>query len=448
MEPSFVRSRSRIDLAALAASEIVSRASQATLYPGAEDPPPPRPTLVSDAKQPLGPLQDPGKSKQVEETADEYYHRIEFALPAFILIIWMTATVALTYLTKWALSPERRVDEDFKFQKHGVGFSFPTFYTLVTTVASGLGCTLILALQSKTRSLGVQQFRQSWFGIVATAALSILGIWASDVAMISIGVTLNQIIKATMPMPTMVFGYVIERKTYSWQMIAAVVLLVCGAALAVPLSSPDATPYGLVMAAISTVAAAGCISVKAQLMSNSRVNGLTPLVLLWYSSVISIPVLLLLTIPEYYAVRTYCRERTVEALTIILASSALAFVVNLFGNTLTKVTSALTVTIASSTKQIGIILVSGIFLEHTFQAALNWIGVLIFISALITYAILSYNRELAARRLAGTPVTLQKVVGSVAGKGSMEKGIVADGVTNAEVAARASEKTPLKATPA
>jgi len=59
--------------------------------------------------------------------------------------------------------------------------------------------------------------------------------------------------------------------------------------------------------------------------------------------------------------------RTVEALTIILASSALAFVVNLFGNTLTKVTSALTVTIASSTKQIGIILVSGIFLEHTFQ---------------------------------------------------------------------------------
>ena len=62
-------------------------------------------------------------------------------------------------------------------------------------------------------------------------------------------------------------------------------------------------------------------------------------------------------------------------------------------------TSALTVTIAGSTKQIALIVITGAFIEHTFNSALNIVGVCIFITALVAYAVMSYNKKLAAKTL-------------------------------------------------
>ena len=108
-----------------------------------------------------------------------------------------------------------------------------------------------------------------------------------------ISLTLNQIFKATTPLPTMVLGYFIERRRYVWPMVLTVLILLAGAVLAVPFDSPDATPYGLVLVCISTLSTAACISCKARLMSHSGENGLTPVVLLFYSSSASVPVLLI-----------------------------------------------------------------------------------------------------------------------------------------------------------
>jgi drug/metabolite transporter (DMT)-like permease len=256
--------------------ELIGRAVEATLFPGAEDRPIRK--IVIDAKDTVG-----AAEQSLENIAEDAYHKMEVALPALVLVTWITATVGLSFVTKWALSST---------EKGGAGFAFPVFYTLVTTCGCLIGCTVILALQKQTRTLGVAQFKQSWQGILAVAFFTVLGLWANDSSLMYISLTLNQIFKATTPGPTMVLGYFIERRRYVWPMVVTVVILLVGAVLAVPFDSPDATPYGLVLVSISTLSTAACFSCKARLMANSGENGLTPVVLLFYSSCASVPVLL------------------------------------------------------------------------------------------------------------------------------------------------------------
>merc|ERR1711934_88872 len=124
-----------------------------------------------------------------------------------------------------------------------------------------------------------------------------------------------------------------------------------------------------------------------------------PLVLLFYSSLASVPVLLVwfLVIDERSEVPEYLVEHPGLALIVLYLASLYAFLVNLLGNTLTKVTSALTMTIAGAGRQIGIIAVTGIFVEHSFSSALNWVGLVIFVSAIAAYAYMSFNAKTKAK---------------------------------------------------
>jgi hypothetical protein len=197
----------------------------------------------------------------------------------------------------------------------------------------------------------------------------------------------------------MLFGMCIERKTFAWPMMLAVLMIVVGAGLAVPMDDATGSTYGLVMAGLSTLFAACKISLAARLMSDSANNGLTPLILLFYSSLASVPVLLIwfLAIDERSEVPEYIAENPGLAFVVLFLASIYAFLVNLLGNTLTKITSALTMTIAGAGRQIGIIFVTGVFIEHTFSSALNWIGLVIFVSAIVAYAYMSFNAKLKAK---------------------------------------------------
>ena len=84
---------------------------------------------------------------------------------------------------------------------------------------------------------------------------------------------------------------------------------------------------------------------------------------------------------------------------LVLTGSVLAFICSLAGNTLTKVTSALTLTVVGAAKQIGVIVVTGVFIDQTFKAPLNIAGVCLFIGAVVLYAFLSYNKKFAAKTL-------------------------------------------------
>jgi len=358
------------------------RAVEATFIAGAED--------THHLLEGVGHNAQDGMDKSaeaVEKAAKEAKHQVELVMPAIILVVWTASAVALTYHTKWTLS------------SHGAAFTFPVFYTFTTTLIIFLGCTTIMLIQKKTNTVGFTQFREQWKGILGVAILSILAIWSSDSSMMYIGVTLNQLLKACTPFPTMLFGMVLERKTFAWPMMITVLMIVVGAGLAVPMEDATGSTYGLIMAGLSTLFTAAKISLAARLMSDSANNGLTPLILLFYSSLSSVPVLLIwfLAIDERTEVPEYIAENPGLAFVVLFLASIYAFAVNLLGNTLTKITSALTMTIAGAGRQIGIIVVTGVFVEHTFSSVLNWIGLVIFVSAIVAYAYMSFNSKLKAK---------------------------------------------------
>ena len=74
-----------------------------------------------------------------------------------------------------------------------------------------------------------------------------------------------------------------------------------------------------------------------------------------------------LAIDERSEVPEYIAENPGLAFVALSLASLYAFLVQLLGNTLTKITSALTMTIAGAGRQIGVIFVTGVFVEHTFS---------------------------------------------------------------------------------
>jgi len=74
-----------------------------------------------------------------------------------------------------------------------------------------------------------------------------------------------------------------------------------------------------------------------------------------------------LAIEERTEVPEYIAERPGTAFVALSLASVYAFGVQLLGNTLTKITSALTMTIAGAGRQIGLIFVTGVFIQHTFS---------------------------------------------------------------------------------
>ena len=75
-------------------------------------------------------------------------------------------------------------------------------------------------------------------------------------------------------------------------MVFAVFVIAFGAALCVPFGSSSVTSYGMLLVIISTTMSGLRPVISALLMSNARDSGLSPIPLLWYDSLISVFVLL------------------------------------------------------------------------------------------------------------------------------------------------------------
>merc|ERR1711957_1164800 len=101
-----------------------------------------------------------------------------------------------------------------KIEDGGAGFSFPIFYTMWNTLASFCGANL--------------------------------------------------------------FSYFIEKKTYSYPILGAALVLTFGACMSIPYDSPKVTPIGSFLALWSTAMSGLRPVLTALLLKNSKESGLTP----------------------------------------------------------------------------------------------------------------------------------------------------------------------------
>merc|ERR1712216_962380 len=158
-----------------------------------------------------------------------------------------------------------------------------------------------------------------------------------------LGLSINQVMKCCVPLPAIIFSYLLEKKSYPWEMVFAVFVIAFGAALCVPFGSSSVTSYGMLLVIISTTMSGLRPVISALLMSGARDSGLSPIPLLWYDSLISIVVLLVVFLlsDERTAVPAYFAAHPSLGTAIILTGSSTAFLYNVVTFYLIKLTSAL-----------------------------------------------------------------------------------------------------------
>jgi drug/metabolite transporter (DMT)-like permease len=127
---------------------------------------------------------------------------------------WLALNLGLNYYNKWVLS-----ETDFRF---------PFFLTLVNK-SVGL-CVAITALffkegLPKPQDLAAQFSRPI---VHAYGVMTALNIGMNNWSLLLITLTLNQIIKATIPLPTALLSKLVEGKTFSWHLYGSMAVLVGG----------------------------------------------------------------------------------------------------------------------------------------------------------------------------------------------------------------------------
>jgi len=275
---------------------------------------------------------------------------------------------------------------------------FPVFYTMWHMVASVLGATVILLFIAKpeTGFPNYRQFVQYGWQLLAISICTTLNIALNNVSLSLISLFLNQVIKATGPLPTMLFCYLLEKKTYGLPMILSCAAIVGATILAVPISGggPPTSGVGVVIVIISTLAATLKPVIMGMVMKGTPERPkLPPTVVLFYDVFLSFWIMLVywLCSAERQASINYLSHDGAYAVGLILAGATMAFGFNLTNYFFVLLTSALTVTIAGNGVKVINIVISAL-ISHI-SAVSNWVGVALVCVALCAYAYFSHTAK-------------------------------------------------------
>ena len=258
----------------------------------------------------------------------------------------------------------------------------------------------ILIFGFKAGSVTKAHWTDYKYRIMLLSLLFVTNISCNNASLVHLSLSVNQIVKSCVPLPTMILSVAFERdangqpKSYSKGVIVSLLITVLGSVLAV-YGNPEASPFGLALVIISTLAVALWSVMSAMLLGPD--SGLNAISLTWYASIISFVLLFILWLcsSEREAATAYLSSRPGDAALIILVGSSTAFVYNLVHFALIKVTSALTSAVAGNIKILLIIVLSMIFFEKS-VTILNYSGFAVFLVGVFAYSTFIYRSKMQA----------------------------------------------------
>ncbi|KAL1527583.1 hypothetical protein AB1Y20_008970 [Prymnesium parvum] len=314
----------------------------------------------------------------IEWTADEWR---TLTIQLVSLTGFVSLNIGLNFFNSWAL----------KNDGPGPHFDFPVFYTMTHMVATVIGACVIMSFRRPATGWpSPSQFVGYSWGLLLIAACSTVNLLCNNISLTLISLFLNQVIKATGPLPTMVFSFIMEHKTYTAYSILACILIVLGTVLSIPLTSkgPQTSVVGVVVVIISTVAASlKPVALSLVFKGLKDKPKLEPTVVLFYDAFISFWMMLLywLVSSERAATVEYIGNRPLVALGIIAGGASMAFGFNLSAYFFTKFTSSLTASIASNGTKVVNIIISAL-IASALHDPRNICGVLLVCVSLMAYA--------------------------------------------------------------
>ena len=315
----------------------------------------------------------------------------------FIIFSWLVLNLGLNFFNKAALGAHTALH-----------FTYPLFYTGFHQLASLCFSSLAFYLHPPLNTLSYASFKQHRGMLLLLGLTFFISLACNNASLVMIGLSVNGLIKSTLPLPAMLLSYIFEKKSYPKPVIASVVGMVASAMIAIPYGDDDnASVLGLSLAIASTASLAMRPVLCTLLLRDSAETGLTPLVLVWYDAVISTSLLFVTSMMfETRGLGEYFRTTPWQGIGLLVLPSLMAFAYNIVMFWLPKLLGSLTPCILGNARQVFVLIVSVAFVDHL-TSAWTLIGVALFslFCALYTLFVVREMRADASRARQATPLS-------------------------------------------
>jgi len=301
--------------------------------------------------------------------------------------------VALVVLTYGALSVGFNMYNSFLLRMVP-GFKFPVVYTTTHMFAGFIGASLLIFV-FKAGTVSLERFTSKWRPLLLLACLRSGTIVLNNWSLVLINLTLNKVIKSTVPVFVVFFSIVVEKKKYSWQIIVTLMFLIVGTILSCIKSTDTGNnPIGIVMAIGSSAVGGGGIVMSALLLGKD--HGLSPVELLFYFS--PLQTMLLFTLSLFTEMSEFLEWSSLHiwaAILWIVLGAGLAFLFNLTGFCLVQTTSATTTAICGNVVVVIVIVLSTTFMtDHSeFPPWWNIVGYCISVISAMVYVGINLHQK-------------------------------------------------------
>eukprot|EP00929_Paragymnodinium_shiwhaense_P076694 TRINITY_DN39476_c0_g1_i2.p1 TRINITY_DN39476_c0_g1~~TRINITY_DN39476_c0_g1_i2.p1 ORF type:complete len:501 (-),score=72.65 TRINITY_DN39476_c0_g1_i2:157-1659(-) len=312
-------------------------------------------------------------------------------------LLFVTLNVAMNIYMKWLFSP------------FGGDFALPWTMLAVQQLQTYFGCCRC----GQQPAEEAQLTKDSLLSVMAVTGLFCLNVGLNSLSLVRITITLNQTVRAFMPVGVLLLGTLIEGRRYPWHSYLTTTLLVGGIALTC-WGSPDFELRGFLLAFVSTWVAALGSSLNGRLLSVGPFSKGGPETILRLIMLQSVPAFFIFTV-----VASFTEGKEVSALFrwhghgaatagvggsitgpwlsklgLVTISSFLALLSNLGRCGLVASTSALMETLAGNAK-VAVLCVLDSSIFGTALAVQNVFGVVLTFLGFSAHVLLQYSDSTA-----------------------------------------------------
>lgn len=243
------------------------------------------------------------------------------------------------------------------------GFTYPLTLTSVHMIFS-FAVLLPFALAYEVE-VHKNTLQKQWKGIVYIGCFMALNIALNNISLLDISLSLNQIIRSSIPVVTCVLAIYVEGTWPSHNEFVSLVVLAGGVMIAVWQGSVFGSPRGIMFCLYGTVSNAAMMTFSGKLLSEK----LDVVRLTFYTA----PVALLCLLPfafflEYESLVSYITKEGYQSiLALLLLSSTNAVCYNAIHSMVIKQTSAVTTTVIGEVKIVALLILSAFILNESKQ---------------------------------------------------------------------------------
>lgn len=238
------------------------------------------------------------------------------------------------------------------------GFAFPMLLT-ICHMLFGFVALFVPVLLARRPEVHKQTWKRQWRGFLCVGAFMAMNIGLNNVSLVSLPLSLNQVLRAGLPVVTAVVAMFVESKVPTRHEVLALLLLTGGVCITIFEGNAMGNLSGLGLAIAGVLCAAGMMSMAGKVLSEK----LDVMQLTFYTAPISCSVLFPFFLArEWDRFKLYAADNGPATVSIILISSIVALAYNLVHNYLLQRTSSVTVTVLGEVKIVGLLILSAMFL--------------------------------------------------------------------------------------